>query len=142
MSSDPYGFGSATSTRAGESANAPPDQYAETGLPMPSPSAPSTHNDRLWANPDNWSEALYFSKADTRLCVPKRISWTGWTLNFGHPRAHVGGRSVPATHGAGSCANCGIYYQCSLHPYEVNRAWPTLRLQWWPKLLIYAPHIN
>ena len=44
-----------------------------------------------WENAENWSGprwiALYFSRRDPRLWVPKRVPWMGWTLNFGHPTA-------------------------------------------------------
>lgn len=44
-----------------------------------------------WKNPANWSGpkwlALYFSKKDTRLWVPKKNPMMGWTLNFGHDSA-------------------------------------------------------
>lgn len=36
-----------------------------------------------WANPDNWSVGLYFSKRDSRTWVPKPIPWMGWTVNLG-----------------------------------------------------------
>jgi hypothetical protein len=41
-----------------------------------------------WENPDNWSDsvmAVYFSKKDSRLWVPKKIPWQGKTINFAHP---------------------------------------------------------
>ena len=41
-------------------------------------------NQAEWENPDNWS-TIYFSKKDTRPCVPKRIPKHGWTINFGSP---------------------------------------------------------
>lgn len=41
----------------------------------------------LWRDPDHWSGAIYFCKEDPRLWVPKRITWTGWTFNFGHRRS-------------------------------------------------------
>ncbi|HYG25690.1 MAG TPA: DUF5808 domain-containing protein [Caulobacteraceae bacterium] len=43
-----------------------------------------------WADPQNWSGrffAIYFSKRDPRLWVPKRRPGWGWTLNMGHPQA-------------------------------------------------------
>jgi len=40
-------------------------------------------NDAEWANPDNWSMGLYFSKRDSRAWVPKSVPWMGWTLNLG-----------------------------------------------------------
>ena len=40
-----------------------------------------------WTNPDNWRgpkwAAVYFSKRDSRVWVPKRIPALGWTVNFG-----------------------------------------------------------
>lgn len=40
-----------------------------------------------WENPDNWGGpdwmAFYFSKRDTRVWVPKRRPWMGWTFNLG-----------------------------------------------------------
>lgn len=47
-----------------------------------------TLNKNEWHNPDNWSGmglfGIYFSKADTRIWVPKATPAFGWTLNFGH----------------------------------------------------------
>lgn len=40
-------------------------------------------NDAEWANPENWSVGLYFSKKDSRTWVPKSIPSMGWTLNLG-----------------------------------------------------------
>lgn len=40
-------------------------------------------NDAEWANPDNWSMGLYFSKRDQRVWVPKPVPVMGWTLNLG-----------------------------------------------------------
>ena len=43
-------------------------------------------NQMEWKNPDSWGGpkwmAVYFSKKDTRICVPKRIPWMGWTINL------------------------------------------------------------
>ena len=39
---------------------------------------------REWENPDNWT-TIYFSKKDSRACVPKRNPKHGWTINFGSP---------------------------------------------------------
>ena len=45
-------------------------------------------NQREWENPDNWHgpdwRAVYASKQDCRIWVPKKIPWMGWTLNLGH----------------------------------------------------------
>ena len=39
-----------------------------------------------WENPENWSGprafAVYFSKRDSRVIVPKRLPWMGWTVNL------------------------------------------------------------
>jgi hypothetical protein len=39
-----------------------------------------------WENPENWGGpdwiAIYFSKRDSRVWVPKRLPWMGWTLNL------------------------------------------------------------
>ena len=47
-------------------------------------------NDQQWHDAANWSGpawmALYFSKQDTRLWVPKRVPALGWTINLGHPK--------------------------------------------------------
>jgi len=40
----------------------------------------------LWRDKDNWRwGAIYHCKNDPRLVVPKRVKWTGWTLNFAYP---------------------------------------------------------
>ena len=39
-------------------------------------------NQAEWESSDNWS-SIYFSKKDSRTCVPKRNSKHGWTINFG-----------------------------------------------------------
>ena len=39
-------------------------------------------NQSEWENPDNWS-SIYFSKKDSRTCVPKKNPKHGWTINFG-----------------------------------------------------------
>lgn len=48
-------------------------------------------NEQSWANDEHWSGhsaiAIYFSKVDSRIWVPKRIPKYGWTLNFGHPNS-------------------------------------------------------
>ncbi len=42
-----------------------------------------------WENPDNWTSGkwggVYFSHADSRTWVPKRITKLGWTLNLAKP---------------------------------------------------------
>jgi hypothetical protein len=41
--------------------------------------------DELWAMPSSWKLGfIYFCKDDPRAIVPKRIKWTGWTINFAH----------------------------------------------------------
>ena len=46
-------------------------------------------NQREWENPANWSNrgfpALYFSKTDTRIWVPKQRPGLGWTFNLARP---------------------------------------------------------
>ena len=45
-------------------------------------------NQAEWQNPENWSGSvlgIYFSKADTRIWVPKKPKWAGWTLNLAKP---------------------------------------------------------
>lgn len=44
-------------------------------------------NQELWAAEENWNGFLYFSKEDSRVLVPKKNKYMGWTLNFGHPSA-------------------------------------------------------
>ena len=45
-------------------------------------------NEMEWRDPANWTWrgplALYSSKRDTRLLVPKATPWIGWTFNFAH----------------------------------------------------------
>ena len=40
-----------------------------------------------WEDENNWSgpdwAAAYFSKKDSRVWVPKKIPWMGWTINIG-----------------------------------------------------------
>ena len=47
-------------------------------------------NKAEWENPDNWS-TIYFSKKDSRTCVPKKNPRHGWTVNFATPS---GGRWI------------------------------------------------
>ncbi|MCH8120216.1 MAG: hypothetical protein IIC00_10875 [Planctomycetes bacterium] len=45
----------------------------------------------LWRDKDNWLwGAIYYCKKDPRLVVPKRIKWTGWTMNFAYPWRAIG----------------------------------------------------
>ena len=47
--------------------------------------------EKLWADKDNWlCGAIYYCKNDPRLVVPKRIKWTGWTVNFAYPWGAIG----------------------------------------------------
>ena len=47
--------------------------------------------EKLWADKDNWlCGAIYYCKNDPRLVVPKRIKWTGWTMNFAYPWRAIG----------------------------------------------------
>ncbi len=45
-------------------------------------------NQAEWHKGENWGGpkwgAVYFSKRDTRIIVPKRIKWMGWTVNLAH----------------------------------------------------------
>jgi uncharacterized membrane protein len=46
------------------------------------------HLEELWKDPKNWRwKVFYYCKEDPRLLVPKRLRWTGWTVNFAHPKA-------------------------------------------------------
>lgn len=59
-----------------------------------------TINRQEWQRPENWRGPLgmYRSSRDTRLWVPKRMSWMGWTINMAHSQAWftlVGLFSVP-----------------------------------------------
>jgi uncharacterized membrane protein len=34
-------------------------------------------------DPDNWKLGIfYYNKEDKRIFPPKRLAWTGWTVNF------------------------------------------------------------
>ncbi len=48
-------------------------------------------NEREWADSANWSGwlGIYRSKRDSRLWVPKRLPWMGWTINLAHPKARL-----------------------------------------------------
>jgi uncharacterized membrane protein len=45
-------------------------------------------NQAEWEKDENWGGpqwgAVYFSKRDKRICIPKRIRWMGWTVNLAH----------------------------------------------------------
>ena len=50
-------------------------------------------NEAEWARPENWHGGLlgiYASARDTRLIVPKRRRWMGWTVNVGRPAGMAG----------------------------------------------------
>lgn len=47
---------------------------------------PAVRLARMHSDSKNWSGFVYFCKADPRLFVPKKQSWAGWTINFGHDR--------------------------------------------------------
>ena len=37
-------------------------------------------------DPNNWKLGVfYYNKEDKRIFPPKRIAWTGWTVNFANP---------------------------------------------------------
>jgi hypothetical protein len=39
----------------------------------------------LWSDPANWKLGfIYCCKDDSRVIVPKRQKWQGWTINFAH----------------------------------------------------------
>ncbi|HET6225040.1 MAG TPA: DUF5808 domain-containing protein [Bacteroidia bacterium] len=41
-------------------------------------------------DPSKWKYGIfYYNKEDKRLWVPKRVPWTGFTLNFANPYSHV-----------------------------------------------------
>jgi uncharacterized membrane protein len=41
-------------------------------------------------DPANWRWGIfYYNKNDKRLFLPKRLSYTGWTINFAHPTAVI-----------------------------------------------------
>jgi len=47
--------------------------------------------EKLWGDKNNWlGFAIYYCKNDPRLVVPKRIKWTGWTMNFAYPWRAIG----------------------------------------------------
>ncbi len=45
---------------------------------------PSQETLEKWSkDPNNWKWGIfYYNKEDKRLMPPKRIPWTGWTVNF------------------------------------------------------------
>ncbi len=47
--------------------------------------------DKWHDDPENWKFGIfYFNKEDKRIFPPKRISWLGWTINFGNPKSILG----------------------------------------------------
>ncbi len=52
---------------------------------------PSKETLEKWhKDPNNWKLGfLYYNKEDQRLLPPKRIEWTGWTVNFANPKSIV-----------------------------------------------------
>lgn len=50
---------------------------------------PSKETLEKWhKDPNNWKLGfLYYNKEDQRLLPPKRIEWTGWTVNFANPKS-------------------------------------------------------
>jgi len=46
--------------------------------------------EKLWTDEENWRFGLiYHAPEDPRVVVPKRIRWTGYTMNFAHKAAGV-----------------------------------------------------
>jgi uncharacterized membrane protein len=66
-------------------------------------------NESSWNNSSNWYfyESIYYSKNDTRLLVPKKMKWMGWTLNFAHPYAYA---TFGAIVGVPLATTAGIIY--------------------------------
>ncbi len=47
-------------------------------------------NEKEWANPKSCKWYLiYYSKKDTRIWVPKKPRWCGWTLNFARKKSYL-----------------------------------------------------
>ncbi len=47
-------------------------------------------NDRMIDDPTNYKWGIfYFNRKDSRILVPKRISWMGWTFNFGNRYSYI-----------------------------------------------------
>jgi uncharacterized membrane protein len=45
-----------------------------------------------WGQSENWHGGwmgVYVAPRDSRVWVPKRVPWMGWTLNFAHRRSWV-----------------------------------------------------
>lgn len=46
--------------------------------------------DRMRKNPDNYKWGIfYFNPNDSRIILPKRNLWAGWTLNFANPYSYL-----------------------------------------------------
>jgi uncharacterized membrane protein len=47
-------------------------------------------NDRMSDDPMNYKLGIfYFNRKDSRIVVPKRIRWMGWTMNFGNGYSYI-----------------------------------------------------
>jgi uncharacterized membrane protein len=47
-------------------------------------------NREHWENERNWKlNSIYVCKDDSRLVVPKKRRWAGWTFNFAHRGAYI-----------------------------------------------------
>lgn len=48
---------------------------------------PSKETLKNWhKDPNNWIWGIfYFNREDKRIFPPKRMAWTGWTINFANP---------------------------------------------------------
>jgi hypothetical protein len=62
----------------------------ERGHKVMNTKLPSGTLDKLWSDSSNWTAGIiYVCKDDPRFIVPRRMKWSGWTLNFAHPSAWV-----------------------------------------------------
>jgi len=47
-------------------------------------------NEKEWERQTNWKYFLfYYSEEDTRVWVPKKPKWMGWTLNFAKKQSYI-----------------------------------------------------
>ena len=47
-------------------------------------------NEQEWNRKENWKwRVFYHCREDSRVWVPKKPKWCGWTLNFAHGRSYV-----------------------------------------------------
>ncbi len=46
-------------------------------------------NEQEWSTASNWRLGVYKAPLDSRIWVPKRVRWMGWTLNFAHRAAYL-----------------------------------------------------